>query len=331
MKKLFASVGFAVGTFVLAGTAQADCGSVSIAEMNWASAGVAANVDKIILEAGYGCKVKLVPGDTMTTFTSMNEKGQPDIAPEFWVNSARIQLNKATADGRLVIAAEILSDGAVEGWWIPKFVADSHPSIKTVQQALAHPELFPAPGNPAKGAIFNCPRGWNCQVSSANLSRALGANEKNFELVDTSSAAELDDAISNAFANKTGWLGYYWAPTAILGTYEMVKLSFDVPHDPNDWNACTSVANCPNPTVNSYPTSQAYTIVTKGLADRATDAMEYMKKRKWTNATVNSVLAWQYENRQTNEDTAKHFLETLPDIWTKWVPPGVVEKVKASL
>ena len=30
-----------------------ECGSVSIAEMNWASAGVAAWVDKIILEEGF--------------------------------------------------------------------------------------------------------------------------------------------------------------------------------------------------------------------------------------------------------------------------------------
>ncbi|MDZ7823618.1 MAG: glycine betaine ABC transporter substrate-binding protein [Ahrensia sp.] len=39
------------------------CGDVSIAEMNWASAGVAAQVDKIILEKGYGCKVEMVVGD----------------------------------------------------------------------------------------------------------------------------------------------------------------------------------------------------------------------------------------------------------------------------
>ena len=57
------------------------CGTVSVAEMNWASAQLMANVDKIILESGYGCS-EIVPGDTMPTFTSMNEKGQPDVAGE---------------------------------------------------------------------------------------------------------------------------------------------------------------------------------------------------------------------------------------------------------
>ncbi|MGQ3278548.1 MAG: ABC transporter substrate-binding protein, partial [Shinella sp.] len=47
MKKLLASTILAAGLYGFAGSAQAaDCGEVSIAEMNWASAGVAAYVDK---------------------------------------------------------------------------------------------------------------------------------------------------------------------------------------------------------------------------------------------------------------------------------------------
>ena len=95
MKKLLTSAAFAAGLYAFAGTAHADCGSVSIAEMNWASAGVAAHIDKIILENGYGCSVEMVTGDTMPTFTSMNEKGQPDLAPEFWVNAVRTPLDAA--------------------------------------------------------------------------------------------------------------------------------------------------------------------------------------------------------------------------------------------
>ena len=78
----------AVGTMLgMAGQASAACGTVSVAEMNWASAQLMANVDKIILESGYGCNVEIVPGDTMPTFTSMNEKGQPDVAGELWINA----------------------------------------------------------------------------------------------------------------------------------------------------------------------------------------------------------------------------------------------------
>lgn len=331
MNKLLAPFAVAAGLFAFAGAAHADCGSVSIAEMNWASAGVAANVDKIILEAGYGCSVELVTGDTLPTFTSMNEKGQPDVAPELWINAVRTPLDKAVAEGRLVMAADLLSDGGVDGWWIPKFLSDAHPEIKTVQQALEHPELFPAQDDPKKGVIYNCPPGWQCQASLGNLFRALGADKKGFEMVETGSAAALDGTIARAFETKTGWLGYCWSPTAILGKYQMVKLSFGVQHDKAEWDACTSVMDCANPKVNSYPVSQVYTVVTKKFADKAGVAMGYLKTRKWSNETVNGILAWQVENQGTNADAAKHFLETRGEIWTRWVSPDVAEKVKAAL
>ena len=332
MRKLFASTILAAGLCVFVGAAQAaECGEVTIAEMNWASAGVAAHVDKIILEAGYGCDVTLVTGDTMPTFASMNEKGEPDVAPEMWVNTAREVLEKAVAEGRLLQLAPILSDGGVEGWWIPKFLADEHPDIKTVADALKQAELFPAPNDPGKSALYNCPAGWSCQISTANLFKALKAGELNFELVDTGSAAGLDASIARAFEKKTGWLGYYWAPNAILGKYEMTKLSFGVPHDKAEWDACTAVPDCPAPKVNSYPTSDVFTIVTKAFSEKAGVAMDYMKTRQWDNATVGKVLAWMTDNQGTNEDAAKYFLQTYPDMWTKWVAPEIAEKVKAAL
>ena len=332
MKKLLASTLLAAGLCGFTTSAEAaECGEVSIAEMNWGSAGVAAQIDKLILEKGYGCTVTITPGDTMSTFTSMIEKGEPDVAPEMWVNAVRTQLNAAIAEGRLLQLAPLLSDGGVEGWWIPKFLADDHPDIKTVADALKQPELFPAPDDPSKGAVYNCPAGWSCQVSTANLFKALKADQANFELIDTGSAAGLDTSIAKAFENKTGWLGYYWAPTAILGKYEMTKLSFGVEHDKTQWDNCTAIPDCPNPKVNSFPTSDVFTIVTKAFSEKAAVAMDYMKTRSWDNGTVSKVLAWQQENKGSNEEAARHFLQTYPDLWTTWVSPEIAGRVKAAL
>ena len=311
--------------------AQTECGRVSIAEMNWASAGVAAQVDKIILEAGYGCEVELVTGDTMPTFTSMNEKGEPDMAPELWVNAVRIALDAAVAEGRMVIAAPMLQDGGVEGWWVPKYIVDEHPEITTVQAALEHPELFPAPEDASHGAVHNCPSGWNCQITTENLYRALKADEKGFDLVDTGSAAGLDGSIAGAYERKQGWLGYYWAPTAILGKYEMVRLDFGVPLDKAEFDRCTSQPDCPDPKINTYPVSEVYTVVTSDFAKKAGVAMDYVKTRKWDNQTVGQVLAWMDENQGTNEDAARYFLENYDAMWHTWLPADVVAKVEAAL
>ena len=101
MKKLLLASAVAAGTMLgMAGQASAACGTVSVAEMNWASAQAMANVDKIILESGYGCKVELIPGATTATFVTMNEKGRPQVAPELWINSVAEPLQKAMVNIR---------------------------------------------------------------------------------------------------------------------------------------------------------------------------------------------------------------------------------------
>lgn len=311
--------------------AYAECGRITIADMNWASAEFAAYVDKIILEEGYGCEVELVPGDTMPTATSMMEKSEPDIAPELWINSVRTSLDRAVGEGRLVYAAEILKDGGEEGWWIPEYVAKAHPEIKTVADAFKRKDLFKHPEDDSKGAFYGCPSGWNCQLTNTNLFRANEGEKHGFELVDPGSAAGLDGSISKAYERKQPWFGYYWAPTSILGKYPMYKLSFDVPHDKEHWDACTALADCANPRRNSWPKSEVYTVVTPRFAEASPEGMAYIKKRGWSNVVANEVLAYMSDNQYTGEDGAAYFLKKYEDLWSKWVTPSIASKIKLSL
>jgi glycine betaine/proline transport system substrate-binding protein len=331
MKHLLASTALALGLLAMGGAASAaECGAVTIANMNWQSAEVLANIDKLILNAGYGCDASLVVGDTVPTLTSMTEKGQPDIAPEGWVDLLPDVVQRGVADKKLVSTVEALSDGGVQGWWIPKYIADAHPDIKTIDDALKHPELFPAPEDSSKGAVFNGPQGWGGTVVTSQLFKAFEGAKHGFVLVDTGSAAGLDGSIAKAYERKEGWMGYYWAPTALLGKYEMVKLEYGVPYDAAEWKRCNTVADCPDPKRNAWPRDKVETLVTTAFADRAGPAMDYLKVRSWHNATVNKLLAWMTDNQATGEEGAKHFIKTGEDVWTKWVSPEVAEKVKAA-
>ncbi len=332
MKKLLVSTALATGLLGFAAAASAqECGDVTIASMNWASAEVIANIDKIILGAGYGCDAEIVIGDTVPTLTSMVEKGEPDIAPEGWVDLQPELVERGISEGKLVSTVEVLSDGAVQGWFVPKYIIDANPDIKTIDDALAHPELFPAPEDPSKGAVFNGPQGWGGTIVTAQFFKAYDAAEKGFVLVDTGSAAGLDGSIAKAYERKEGWMGYYWAPTSILGKYEMVKLEYGVPFDKAEWERCNTVADCPDPKRNEWPKDAVETLVTSGFAERAGPAMDYLKTRSWSNATVNKLLAWMADNQATGEDAAIHFLENNEDLWTQWVSPEVAEKVKAEI
>ncbi len=316
-------------------TASTDCGQITVANMNWQSAEVLAELDKFILTNGYGCEVEIMPGDTMPTFTSMNEKSQPDVAPEMWINAVREPLEAAIKEGRLHYTIESLPDGAVEGWWIPKYIADANPDVKTIEDALNRPDLFPSPENPKMGIVHNCPSGWGCQLSTDSAFRAWGAKEKGFELIDTGSAAGLDGSIAKANERKEGWLGYYWAPTSILGKYEMVKLDAGVPVDNEAFVNCNSkpADECNNPVKTDWPKSAVYTVITDKFKKDKSKAMaiEYLSKRSWSNDTVSKLMAWMTDNQATGADGAKHFLKNQPDLWAKWVTPEAAEKIKAAL
>lgn len=332
MKYLLASTAIALGLMAFGGTANAaECGTVTIANMNWQSAEVLANIDKLILNAGYGCDAELVVGDTVPTLTSMTEKGQPDIAPEGWVDLLPDVVQRGIAENKLVSTVEALSDGAVQGWWVPKYIVDAHPDIKTIDDALKHPELFPAPEDSSKGAVFNGPQGWGGTLVTTQFFKAYEAEKAGFVLVDTGSAAGLDGSVAKAYERNEGWMGYYWAPTALLGKYEMVKLEYGVSHDADEWKRCNTVADCPDPKRNEWPKDSVQTLVTTGFAERAGPAMDYLKARSWSNDTVNKLLAWMTDNQATGEEGAKYFLKNNEDVWAKWVSPEVAEKVKASV
>lgn len=312
-----------------------DCGSIQIAEMNWASAELMANVDRIILADGYDCDVSLIPGATQTTFASMNEKGQPDVAPEMWTNAVAIPLKKAMDEGRLISLNKGPITDLGEGWWITPKTAKDHPELKTVLDILKHPEIFPDKEDPSKGAFISCPSGWGCQLVNANLFRAFDMANKGWKLVDPGSAAGLDGSMSKAVERGEYWFGYYWSPTAMIGKYKMVKVPFGVPFIGRDhWDNCIVKAeqDCANPQPTAWTQSEVQTIVTDKLGKRGGKAVtEYFSKRVFPGEVMNQMLVYMGDNQASGEDAAIEFLLKHGDVWKKWVPESVAQKVSKSL
>lgn len=331
MKYILTPSLLAIGLCAASASFGQECGNVTIASMNWQSAEVLASLDGFILEHGYGCDVEITIGDTVPTITSMVEKGAPDIAPEGWVDLLPEVVSNGIKEGKLVSTGASLSDGGNQGWWIPKYIAEAHPDIKTIGDALKHPDLFPDTEDPSKGAVVNGPQGWGGTNVTAQFFKAYDAAGKGFVLVDPGSAAGLDGSIAKAYERKEGWLGYYWAPTSLLGKYDMVKLGFDAPLDKAEWDRCNSVADCPDPKLNTWPVDRVETLVTSKFASQAGPVVDYLKARHWDNQTVNKLLAWMTDNQATGKDGAIHFLKENADLWTLWVPADVAEKVKDAL
>ncbi|MDW6025364.1 ABC transporter substrate-binding protein [Mesorhizobium sp. BAC0120] len=308
------------------------CGTdrtIDIAEMTWPSAAALARIHAVILEKGFGCKVEVVAGDTVPTASSMLSRGRPAVAPELWTSVIKASWDEGLQSGKVVELGDAITDGTVEGWFIPHYVQEAHPELKRAEDVIARPDLFPDPEESSKGRLYSCPPGWACELSTTALFKAFDMG-KTWNLFSAGSGGALDASIARAFLRKEPILFYYWGPTAILGKFDAVQL--DLGEAKPEIYACNTDPDCTNPpAVTAYPSSPAVVGAAGWIKQDAPAIADYFSKVGLTNARISELLVYGDENKADAAATALNFLKTKPDIWKKWVPSDVAEKVQASL
>ena len=301
--------------------AYAQCGKVSITEMDWGSAQVVTAVSKFLMTQGYGCEVQVVPSSTVPALTSLAETGEPDILTEVWANSTP-SYEPMLAEGKLVELGHVLSDGGIEGWWIPAYLAESDPSLKTMEGILANPGAV-------GGKFHDCPSGWACDIINNNNLKAIDIEAQGLERFQHGSGETLQTSIASAYADKKPWFGYYWAPTDVMGKYPMVQVEV-APYDA-EAHACNGDENCATPKVSAYPLGKVVTAASSAFTEREPDIAELMGKVSFSNDQMSAVLAWRAENNASSEEAAVHFLTSYKDVWSEWLNDDAKAKLSALL
>jgi len=321
MKSLLAlSAAFLLGSISVPAMS-AECGSVTITEMNWSSAAVVTAVSSFLMEQGYGCKVQKVPTSTVPALTSLAETGKPDILTEVWPAVADVYYT-LEKQGKIVPVAKVLSDGGQDGWWVPKYLVDKHPELKTLNGILAHPDLV-------GGQFNNGPPGWGSTVSNNNLVKAFDLQGHGIKVVSFGSGETLAASLAAAYKDQKPWFGYYWAPTSLLGKYPMVSVDMG-PVNP-DIAKCNARLDCASPGKTGWPPAPVLTTMSKPFHDAHPDIVALMSHVSFTNATMNQLLSWQEANKATADETAAYFLTHYKDLWKGWLSPDAAAKVGAVI
>ncbi len=302
--------------------AHAECGEVSIAEMNWASASVVTNVEKFVMEQGYGCTVTVVPSDTVPAVTSLAENNEPDTVSELWVNSAGDAYAKLKAQGKVRELGMVLEPGGVESWLIPDYLVEAHPELTTIEGILANPDLI--------GGVFNnCPDGWGCRIVNDNLIPAFDFEGHGIKVFNHGSGETLATSLASAYEKKEPWFGYYWAPTALLGKYNMVAV--DLGEYDADAHAANQNPDNSDPKPSAFPAAPVVTVVTADFAERQPEVAEFLGNVSFNVDHMNEVLAWMDENGASGEEAAVYYLTNHKDVWSAWLSDAAREKLAAIL
>jgi glycine betaine/proline transport system substrate-binding protein len=338
MRVLKLTVAAAAVTLAIAsprpGLAETKCGTgdeITIANMTWLSANVLAQVTHRILTAGYGCKAKLVPGDTVPTATSMLTKNRPHIAPEMWISTASSIWDAINKKGNVYKASDVFGSGGKEGWSIPDYVAKANPGLKTVSD-LKNPKyaaLFAEAQSGGKGRLYGCPPGWGCEIITNNLYKALELKKANYQLFSPGSGANLKASIARRVTRKQPVLAYYWGPTAVIGRYKLVRLG--MPAYEAKKFTCLTDKYCANPQVTGWKPGEVGVAVVADLKKKAPNVTAFLAKLQVPNEVVNQELAWGDGRKASAEEVAMHFFKNHEAVWSKWVPADVAARVKASL
>ncbi|MBU2533809.1 MAG: ABC transporter substrate-binding protein [Alphaproteobacteria bacterium] len=323
MKKLsVTAVGALAGLSLASSVAFAadnNCGKVSVGKMNWGSAAVITEITNFLMVKGYGCDVKMVPTATVTAITSLAENSEPDVVPELWPNSAPAY-EKLAAEGKVIKAADVISDGGNENWWIPDYLAEKHPELTKLEGILKNPKLV-------GGKFHNCPEGWGCRKVNDSLIQAFGLKEAGVEIFNHGSGETLAAAMASAYENKEPYFGYYWGPTAPLGKYNMV------PVDLGPYNAEVHTCNgrgpdeCPSVGKSSFPAAPVLTVVTKAFKEKNPEVFELVSNISFTNKELSEILAWKDAKKASAADTAAYWLTNNKDTWIEWVNDDAAEKL----
>jgi len=327
----------AISLSLMPALASADCGKARLADFDWNSANVHTGIVQFILEHGYGCEVETTRGST-TPIMAAHYDSQLDVVTELWYDNIVTQYDAVEAEG-IIENIGINTPDSQQAFYVDRTTADKY-NIKSVLD-MNNPEiaaLFTDPENPDRGRMVSCIGGWTCYTINHVKQRVYGL-DKFYTNFDPGSSGALAAEIAGAFAKDRPIFTYYWAPTALMGKVDLVRL-VEPPYDAACWGAMMDVVedikangkDVYKPTcATEYKDMSLDKSVLTAWADTHPDETAFLRAYSIPTATVNKLLAF-YEGEADGdmELLAMEYLQNNSE-WKSWVSAEVAAKVSGAL
>ncbi|MFJ2330575.1 ABC transporter substrate-binding protein [Pseudomonas helleri] len=309
-----------LSVLVAAGTAQAAtwCESgkpVKFAGLNWESGMLFTDLMQFVLEKGYGCKTDSLPGNSIAMENALSSNDIQVFAEE-WVGRSNVWV-KAEKAGKVVgVGAPVV--GAVEGWYVPRYVIEgdesrkikaSAPNLKSIADLAQYASVFKDQEEPTKGRFYNCPAGWTCELDNSAMLKEYGL-ENSYTNFRPGTGPALDAAVLSSYRRGEPILFYYWSPTPLLGSVDLVKLD-------------------EKPGVDKHVDIKVG--VSKTFSEQAPELVAVLEKVNLPIDLLNQNLARMSKERIDSATLAKLFLKEHPEVWHAWVDEDAAKKIEAAL
>ena len=295
-----------------------------------------------IVEHGYGYPVEMIIGDTGTMENAL-PAGELDVNMELWQANIPVWYAKVIAEGTVVDltgSMGLVANGAKgqiieatdQGWYVPTFVIEANPGLKSVADLPNFIELFKDPEDSSKGLWISCTPGAACTKRFIAKANAYGL-DKTYNVLTPGSYGALAAAIKGAYTAGEPVLAYYWEPTALLAELDMTQLEEPA------WSQECADALAAGTESEPYESkigchdalSDVHTGVTASLVVRAPEVVDFLGKMFVGSLPLADLAAWKTDNNKEWKDAAVYYLKQNESTWTAWVTADAAKDVKAAL
>lgn len=316
-----------LSTLLLPMSASAACGApVKFGALTWESGQFISGVLRYIAEEGYDCTVEEVPGAGPALETALSQN-DIQVIGEQWIGRSPI-MEKAIEQNKVAVIGDTLKGGATQGWYVPKYVLDENPGLRSYQDLPKYTDLFTDPEDPSKARFMNCPSGWTCEIFNTRLLKNTGLDSL-YNNVHPGTGAALDAEIASAFEQHKPLLFYYWQPTGLMAKYDFAPLAFPAHQDEcwQDLLLADGTMDC----VSGFPVSPLGIAVSTPFITSNPELADVFKKVQFSPDELNGAILEMSESKRSGEEQALVFLQDHPEVWQKWLSEAASAKLADKL
>lgn len=291
--------------------------ALTFADVGWDSIKLNNALAGFVAEKVFGYTWQETPGSTPISHEALL-KGEIDIHMEEWTANIPSYAPDLKA-GRFTELGVNFDDNR-QGFYIPKYLADRCPELKSVKDLARYAELFPDPEDASRGIIYGGIVGWEITEIMNRKIAAYGL-DKSYNYFASGSDAVLSAAITSAWDRQAPIVAYYWEPTWLLGKYDFVLLE-DEPYDAERFH--DGYGACPSVTVT--------VAVSNGFAASNPKFCAFLARFGMSSAIISEALAYMNGTGADYKEAARWLLaESHPELLDEWLSPAQAAKARAAL
>jgi glycine betaine/proline transport system substrate-binding protein len=234
-----------------------------------------------VLEKSLGCKVNITKVAEVPVYQAMAD-GKTDAILEDWGHVP--QWSQYVTKQKTVVRAGANGVTGVIGWYVPTYLVQQHPELKSWTGLKKDATLFKSPESGSQGMFLGGDPSY--QQKDKTLIKALGLN---FKFVSVGAEPAQVARWSQLYKQGKPVLFYWYDPQYLNATYKLSQVKL-----PPRFKGCKDdekQGGNPKQYACAYPTYTLLKFFSAKFAKSGSPAVAVLKRFKWSNADQNTVAA----------------------------------------